>query len=70
MEEIKADMAGSMWKLLVAVGDTVEAGQDVAIMESMKMEIPLSSEQGGTVKEIKVNEGDFINEGDIIVIVE
>ncbi len=70
MEEIKAEMAGSMWKMLVAVGDKVEAGEDVAIMESMKMEIPMTSEQGGTVKEIKVNEGDFINEGDIVVIVE
>lgn len=70
MNEVKASMAGSMWKLLVKAGDKVEAGQDVAIMESMKMEIPLQAEQGGTVKEIKVDEGEFINEGDIILVVE
>lgn len=70
MNEVKASMAGSMWKLLVKAGDKVEAGQDVAIMESMKMEIPLQTEQGGTVKEIKVDEGEFINEGDIILVVE
>lgn len=69
MTEIKADMAGSMWKMLVKVGDTIDAGEDVAIMESMKMEIPLTSEIAGTVKEIKVDEGEFINEGDIIVVI-
>ncbi|HLR42453.1 MAG TPA: acetyl-CoA carboxylase biotin carboxyl carrier protein subunit [Pseudogracilibacillus sp.] len=70
MTEVKASMAGNMWKIVVGVGDTVEAGQDVAILESMKMEIPLATEAAGTVKEIKVNEGDFINEGDVIAIIE
>lgn len=70
MNEIKASMAGNMWKIVVAVGDKVEAGEDVAILESMKMEIPISAEQPGTVKEIKVNEGDFINEGDVILTIE
>lgn len=70
MTEVKASMAGNMWKIVVAVGDTVEAGQDVAILESMKMEIPLATEVAGRVKEIKVNEGDFINEGDVIAIIE
>lgn len=70
MTEVKASMAGNMWKIVVGVGDTVEAGQDVAILESMKMEIPLATEAAGRVKEIKVNEGDFINEGDVIAIIE
>lgn len=70
MNEVKASMAGSMWKLLVKEGDSVTAGEDVAIMESMKMEIPLQCEMDGTVKEIKINEGDFINEGDIILVIE
>ncbi len=70
MKEVKAVMAGNMWKIVVAEGDTVEAGQDVAILESMKMEIPIATEQAGTIKELKVNEGDFINEGDVIAIVE
>lgn len=70
MTEIKSVMAGNMWKIVVAKGDTVEAGQDIAILESMKMEIPITTEEAGTVKELKVNEGDFINEGDVIAIIE
>lgn len=70
MVEVKANMAGNMWKINVAVGDAVEAGQDVAILESMKMEIPITAESAGTVKEIKVNEGDFVNEGDVVITLE
>jgi acetyl-CoA carboxylase biotin carboxyl carrier protein len=70
MSEIVASMAGSVWKVLVLVGDQVEEGQDVVILESMKMEIPIEAEFAGTVKEVKVNEGDFVNEGDVIVEVE
>lgn len=70
MNEIISVMAGNMWKIVVAEGDRVEAGQDIAILESMKMEIPVSTEDAGTIKEIKVNEGDFINEGDVIAIIE
>lgn len=67
MSEVLASMAGNVWKVLVKVGDQVEEGQDVVILESMKMEIPIAAEFDGTVKEVKVNEGDFVNEGDIIV---
>lgn len=70
MKEVKASMAGNMWKIVVKEGDKVEAGQEVAILESMKMEIPITTEQAGVVKEIKVNEGDFINEGEVIAIIE
>lgn len=70
MNEIKANMAGSVWKIIVKVGDKIEADQDVVILESMKMEIPITSESAGTVKELKVSEGDFVNEGDTLVIVE
>ncbi|YCA41586.1 acetyl-CoA carboxylase biotin carboxyl carrier protein subunit [Bacillus sp. JZ8] len=70
MSEIVASMAGNVWKVLVKVGDQVEEGQDVVILESMKMEIPIAAESGGTVKEVKVNEGEFVNEGDIIIKVE
>lgn len=64
--EVLANMAGSVWKVNVSVGDTVTAGQDVVILESMKMEIPVEVEQDGEIAEVLVNEGDFINEGDII----
>jgi acetyl-CoA carboxylase biotin carboxyl carrier protein len=70
MSEIVASMAGNVWKVLVKVGDQIEEDQDVVILESMKMEIPIAAEFDGTVKEVKVNEGDFVNEGDIIVVIE
>jgi len=70
MNEVKASMAGSIWKIVVSQGEQVEAGQDIVILESMKMEIPIASEGAGTVKELKVAEGDFVNEGDTIAVIE
>lgn len=70
MNQVLASMAGNVWKVLVQPGEQVEEGQDVAILESMKMEIPIASDFSGTVKEVKVNEGDFVNEGDVLVVVE
>ncbi|WP_067730330.1 acetyl-CoA carboxylase biotin carboxyl carrier protein subunit [Oceanobacillus damuensis] len=70
MQEIKASMAGSVWKIVANVGDSVEEGQDIVILESMKMEIPIAAESAGTVNELKVAEGDFVNEGDVLAIVE
>ncbi|WP_121639855.1 acetyl-CoA carboxylase biotin carboxyl carrier protein subunit [Virgibacillus sp. Bac330] len=68
--EVKATMAGSVWKITVEQGQTIEEGQDVVILESMKMEIPITAEQSGVLKALKVNEGDFVNEGDVIAIIE
>jgi acetyl-CoA carboxylase biotin carboxyl carrier protein len=70
MSQVVANMAGSVWKIVVQEGESVSSGQDVVILESMKMEIPIASEIDGTVKELKVSEGDFVNEGDVIAIVE
>ncbi|HLS60053.1 MAG TPA: acetyl-CoA carboxylase biotin carboxyl carrier protein subunit [Virgibacillus sp.] len=70
MNEVKASMAGSVWKIVVSQGDQVESGQDIVILESMKMEIPIASEGSGIVKELKVAEGDFVNEGDTIAVIE
>lgn len=70
MQEIKASMAGSVWKITVNQGDSVEEDQDIVILESMKMEIPIGAEEAGIIKEIKVSEGDFVNEGDVIAIIE
>lgn len=58
---IKAEMAGTVWKVLVKEGDSVEEGQEVMILESMKMEIPVEAEEAGVVKRVIVNEGDFID---------
>jgi acetyl-CoA carboxylase biotin carboxyl carrier protein len=70
MKEITASMAGTVLNVLVSVGDSVSAGQDVVVLESMKMEVPVASEVAGTVREIKANPGDFVNEGDVLVTLE
>ncbi|TKH12383.1 acetyl-CoA carboxylase biotin carboxyl carrier protein subunit [Bacillus wiedmannii] len=70
MTKVYASMAGNVWKIVVGVGDTVEAEQDVVILESMKMEIPIISEEAGTVMKINVQEGDFVNEGDVLLEIE
>jgi acetyl-CoA carboxylase biotin carboxyl carrier protein len=67
---VKSNMAGTVWKILVKPGDKVGAGQDVLILESMKMEIPISAEVDGTVKAVVVKEGDFVNDGDLVVELE
>lgn len=64
---IRSNMSGSLWKLVVKVGDQVEAGQEVAILESMKMEIPIVSEGSGAVEAILKNEGDFVQEDEVVV---
>ncbi|WP_026674536.1 acetyl-CoA carboxylase biotin carboxyl carrier protein subunit [Alkalihalobacterium bogoriense] len=70
MAKVVSNMAGNLWKLLVKVGDQVEEGQDVAILESMKMEIPIATEVSGTVKEIVKNEGDFVDEAEVLLELE
>jgi biotin carboxyl carrier protein len=68
-EEVVAEMVANVWKVVVAQGDTVEAGDTLVILESMKMEIPLVTEDGGTVTELKVAEGDVVQEGDVIAVI-
>ncbi|MBM7097385.1 MULTISPECIES: acetyl-CoA carboxylase biotin carboxyl carrier protein subunit [Alteribacter] len=67
MKEVKTNMAGNVWKVQVAAGDEVTAGQEVVILESMKMEIPITAEEDGTVEEVKVEEGSFVNEDDVLL---
>ncbi|WP_054949674.1 acetyl-CoA carboxylase biotin carboxyl carrier protein subunit [Numidum massiliense] len=67
MKQIKATMAGSVWKMLVSEGEQVTAGQEVVILESMKMEIPITAETSGTVKKVRIEEGGFVNEDDILI---
>ncbi len=70
MKQITSNMAGSVWKILVKVGDEVEEGQEVIILESMKMEIPIEAGTSGKILEITINEGDFVNEGDVLMTIE
>jgi acetyl-CoA carboxylase biotin carboxyl carrier protein len=67
---VSADVAGSVWTIEVAVGDTVEPDQDLVILESMKMEIPASAPQGGVVRKILVTQGEAIAEGQGLLIIE
>ena len=68
-EEVRAEMVANVWKVVVTAGDSVEEGDTLVILESMKMEIPVAAEAGGTVKELRVNEGDVVQEGDVIAII-
>jgi acetyl-CoA carboxylase biotin carboxyl carrier protein len=70
MKEITATMAGTVLNVFISNGENVRAGQEVLMLESMKMEIPIESEIDGSIKEVKVNVGDFVNEGDVLIIVE
>ncbi len=66
--DIAAHITGIVWKISVAVGDCVEEGDEVMVLESMKMEMPLEAESGGKVEEIKCSEGDPVSEGDTVVV--
>jgi len=68
MRHIEAPMAGTLLSVLVKKGDEVKAGDQVAVLESMKMEIPIESGANGTVAEIKAAAGDFVNEGDPLIV--
>ena len=70
MKEIKANMTGTVIAVLVKVGDCVSAGQDVLSIESMKMEMSITSDFAGKVREIKVNAEDFIQEGQVLIVLE
>lgn len=70
MKEIASVMAGVVVDVLVKPGDEVSDGMEVAILESMKMQLPVQSDKSGRVKEIKVANGDFVNEGDLIMVLE
>ncbi len=64
--KVLSEIAGSVWKVLVKVGDTVEADAPIAVLESMKMEIPVLAPDAGLVTELHVTEGTAVAEGDPI----
>ncbi|MBK9263742.1 MAG: biotin/lipoyl-binding carrier protein [Polyangiaceae bacterium] len=70
MANIKAHITGTVWKIEVKVGDSVDEGTTVVILESMKMEMPVESEDSGTVKAILVSEGQSVTEGQPLVELE
>lgn len=70
MADIKAHITGTVWKIEVEVGDEIEEDDEVIILESMKMEMPVEAPCDGVVKEIVTNEGDAVDEDQVLIILE
>ena len=70
MAEVKAELVGNLWKIVTEVGQQVEEDDTLMILESMKMEIPVTTPVAGTIREILVHEGDVVQEGQTVAIVE
>jgi acetyl-CoA carboxylase biotin carboxyl carrier protein len=66
--DVEAHITGTVWKVEVTVGDQVDEGDTVVILESMKMEMPVEAEDPGTVTEIRCEEGQSVQEGDVLVV--
>ena len=68
--EVRSQIKAIVWKILKETGDTVKIDDEIIILESMKMEIPISSEINGKIKSIEVKEGDEVDEGQVVAILE
>ena len=70
MTEVEAHITGTVWKIECQVGDAIDEGDTVVILESMKMEMPVEAEDAGTVSEIRCEQGQAVSEGDTLVVLE
>ena len=70
MPEVEAHITGTVWKIECRVGQEVQEGDTLVILESMKMEMPVEAEDDGTVKEILCEEGQSVSEGETLVVLE
>jgi acetyl-CoA carboxylase biotin carboxyl carrier protein len=70
MAELTSPISGNVWKIHVSVGEKVEADDELIILEALKMETPIFSDDNGTISEIRVKEGDAVNEGDVLVVID
>ncbi|HTP94936.1 MAG TPA: biotin/lipoyl-binding carrier protein [Burkholderiales bacterium] len=68
--EIKSEITGTVWQIKKQPGDAVEEGDALIIIESMKMEIPVITEDPGTVTEILVKEKDPVAEGQVVAVID
>ncbi|MDX2008548.1 MAG: biotin/lipoyl-binding carrier protein [Myxococcaceae bacterium] len=68
MADVTAHITGTVWKIECKVGQQVNAGDTLVILESMKMEMPVEATEGGVVKEIRCTETQSVNEGDVLVV--
>ncbi len=69
-KEIRAEMVANVMSVSVGEGDSIGDGDQVVLLESMKMEIPVLTRAGGTVRDMAVRSGDVVQEGDLIAVVE
>ena len=69
-EEVLAEMVANVWKVVVNAGDSVEDGDTICILESMKMEIRVEAPAAGTISELNVTEGGVVQEGDVIAVID
>jgi biotin carboxyl carrier protein len=70
MERVEAPVTGSVWKVECAVGDVVQEGDVLVILESMKMEIPVEADADGRVSELLCDEGDSVEDGQALVVLQ
>jgi acetyl-CoA carboxylase biotin carboxyl carrier protein len=70
MAKVEATIVGIVSKILVSIGDEIQVGQEVIVLESMKMLIPVESTVTGIVKAVHVKESDFVNEGEVLIELE
>jgi acetyl-CoA/propionyl-CoA carboxylase biotin carboxyl carrier protein len=66
---VTVPMQGTIVKVLVQVGETIEPGQPVVVLEAMKMENQIQAERAGTIAEIRVSAGDTVGAGDVVVVI-
>jgi acetyl-CoA carboxylase biotin carboxyl carrier protein len=64
--DVKAEITGNVWKVLAKPGQKVAEDEAIVMLESMKMEIPISAPEAGTVREILVSEGQVVTEGSVV----
>ena len=68
--QVEAQITGNVWKIVKAVGDSVAEGEELIILESMKMEIPVEAPCGGRIAEFRVREGESVEEGAVLAVIE
>ncbi len=70
MPDVAAHITGTVVRIEKKAGDSVQAGEPLVILESMKMELPVEAPSAGTVREIRCREGQAVNEGDVLAVLE
>jgi acetyl-CoA carboxylase biotin carboxyl carrier protein len=68
--EVRAELVGNLWKIVTEVGQEVEEDDTLMILESMKMEIPVTAPVAGKISKILVKEGDVVQEGQVVAVLE